>query len=125
MIVADSDVLIDYVSDSSAGLADRVELELARKSLGVASVSAYELWKGARTRETRARVGELLSYVQVLAFDARAAELAGAAYRELSGEGRVIGKADLYIAGICLAARVPLLTRNRGEFERVRGLRFA
>jgi len=34
-------------------------------------------------------------------------------------------KADLYIAGVCLAERLPPLTRNRGEFERVRGLRFA
>jgi predicted nucleic acid-binding protein len=63
--------------------------------------------------------------LQVLPFDARAAELAGAAYRELAGEGAVIGKADLYVAGICLAVGAPLLTRNRREFQRVRGLRLA
>ncbi len=122
MIVADTDVIIDYLHGAAGAVADRVELEVGRNALATTSVSAYQLWRGARTRADRADVGELLALVRVLPFDARAAELAGAAYR--AGEGKVIGKADLYVAGICLAARLPLLTRNRREFERVRGLRF-
>jgi predicted nucleic acid-binding protein len=122
VIVADTDVLIDALAGVHA---DRVRRELRRRALATAAVSAYELWRGARTKQARAQVGELLAVLQILPFDARAAELAGAAYRELAGEGEVIGKADLYVAGVCLAARVPLLTRNRREFERVRGLRLA
>jgi tRNA(fMet)-specific endonuclease VapC len=122
VIVADTDVLIDALAGVNP---ERVRLELRRRSLAVAAVSAFELWRGARTRLARAQVGELLSMLQVLPFDAKAAELAGAAYRELAGHGEVIGKADLYVAGICLAARLPLLTRNQREFERVRGLRLA
>ncbi len=125
MIVADTDVLIDYLNDAAGAPADRLELELGRNAVATTSVSAYQLWKGAQTRDDRAEVGELLALVRVLPFDARAAEHAGAVYRELAGAGTVIGKADLYIAGVCLAEKLPLLTRNRREFERVRGLRFA
>ena len=125
MIVADTDVLIDYLNDVAGAPGDRLELELARKALATTSVSAYQLWKGATTRDDRAEVGELLALVRVLPFDARAAEHAGAAYRELAREGKAIGKADLYIASVCLAEKLPLLTRNRREFERVRGLRLA
>jgi predicted nucleic acid-binding protein len=122
VIVADTDVLIDALAGVNP---ERVRLELRRRGLAAAAVSAYELWRGARTKHARAQVGELLSMLQVLPFDAKAAQLAGAAYRELAGEGQAIGKADLYIAGVCLAERLPLLTRNRREFERVRGLRLA
>ena len=124
MVVADTDVLIDYLHGVAGAVAGRVDLELGRKALATVAVSAYQLWRGATTRESRAKVGELLAYVRVLPFDARAAERAGAAHRDLAGGGKVIGKADLDIAGVCLAERLPLLTRNRGEFERVRGLRF-
>jgi predicted nucleic acid-binding protein len=34
----------------------------------------------------------------------------------------VIGKPDLYIAGICLAVGAQLLTRNLREYSRVPGL---
>jgi tRNA(fMet)-specific endonuclease VapC len=125
VIVADTDVLIDYLHDVAGAPTDRVELELDRNALATTSVSAYQLWKGAKRRDDRAEVGELLALVRVLPFDARAAQHAGAAYRELAGKGSAIGKADLYIAGVCLAEALPLLTRNRREFERVRGLRLA
>lgn len=36
-----------------------------------------------------------------------------------------IGRADSVIAGIALARGAELLTRNRRQFERVRGLRLA
>ena len=125
MIVADADVLIDYLRGIPGETTERIELEIGRRSLATASVCSYQLWAGARRREERAVVSGLLAVLRVLPFDAKAAERAGAAYRELAGEGKVIGRADLYLAGVCLAERLPLLTRNRGEFARVRGLRLA
>lgn len=87
-------------------------------------MGAYELWTGAQSDQARADVRALLSLMTaVLPFDDHAAALAGAARLELAAAGRGIGRADLYVAGICLAADAPLLTRNRRELERVRGLR--
>jgi len=124
VIVADSDVLVDWLN--KRGSAPAVRHALQRQELVTTAVTAYQLWSGARTDTARAELRGLLSLVTaILPFDDRAAELAGAAYRELAGAGRVIGRPDLYIAGICLAVDAPLLTRNRREFDRVRGLRFA
>ncbi len=126
MIVADSDVLIDWLKLKARGSVPGVDSALERAELATTAVTAYQLWSGARSETGRAEVLELLSLMAaILPFDDRAAELAGAAYRELAGAGRVIGRPDLYIAGICLAADAPLLTRNVREFERVPGLRLA
>lgn len=124
MIVADSDVLVDWLHRRGSAAAVRSALD--RQELSTTAISAYQLLSGVRTEVARTEVRDLLALMAaILPFDDRAAELAGAAYRDLAGEGRVIGRPDLYIAGICLAADVPLLTRNRREFERVRGLRLA
>jgi predicted nucleic acid-binding protein len=122
VIVADSDVLIDWLNKS----APAARSALDRGELATTAVSAYQLWSGARNDAARSEVRDLLSLMAaIFPFDDRAAELAGAAYRDLAGTGRVIGRPDLYIAGICLAVDAPLLTRNRREFERVPGLRLA
>ena len=124
MIVADADVLIDWLH--GRGSAPEVRRALDRQELATTAIGAYELWSGAHTDKARAELRELLSLATaVLPFDDRAAELAGRARRDLRGAGLNVGKADLYVAGICLAVDAPLLTRNRREFERVRGLRLA
>lgn len=126
MIVADSDVLIDWLKLKAEGSVPAVDAALEREELATTAITAYQLWSGARSTPARRDVRDLLDLmVAILPFDDRAAELAGVTYRELASSGRIIGKADLYIAGTCLAADLPLLTRNRREFERVRGLRLA
>lgn len=126
MIVADSDVLIDWLKSKGKGSVPAVDDALEREELATTAITAYQLWGGARSDRARGEVRDLLELmVAILPFDDRAAELAGAAYRELASAGLAIGRPDLYIAGICLAADAPLLTRNRREFERVRGLTLA
>jgi len=126
VIVADSDVLIDWMKLKAKGSVPGVDDALEREELATTAITAYQLWGGARSDAAREDVRDLLALmVAILPFDDRAAELAGAAYRDLAGAGRVIGRPNLYIAGICLAADAPLLTRNRRELERVRGLRLA
>jgi tRNA(fMet)-specific endonuclease VapC len=59
---------------------------------------------------------------EVVSFDDAAAAEAAGIYREAARAGRMIGKADLYIAGICIASDARLLTRNAREYARVPGL---
>ena len=126
MIVADADVLVDWLKLKARGSVPRVDEAMERGELATSAIAAYQLWCGVRNDAERTEVRELLGLMTaILPFDDRAAELAGVAYRELAGQGSVIGRPDLYIAGICLAVEAPLLTRNRREFERVRGLRLA
>jgi predicted nucleic acid-binding protein len=72
--------------------------------------------RGARIEEERQAVELLLTQMSTIEpFDDTAAAESAALYRELSRSGQLIGKADLYIAGICLASGAQLLTRNVRE----------
>ena len=117
MTIVDTDVLIDFLNGHApAG----VEGELARGGLSTTAITAYELRRGARSEKALRSVELLLAQIsEVVPFDDAAASEAAALYRELSRSGQVIGKADLYIAGICLAADAKLLTRNEREYARV------
>jgi len=97
MIVADTDVLIDYLH--GRGEAETVEVSLSRGVLRTTVITRFELLSGAKTTsEIR---------------------------RALEHSGATVGMADSLIAGIVLSAGGDLLTRNRRHFERVAGLRLA
>ncbi|HKP56833.1 MAG TPA: type II toxin-antitoxin system VapC family toxin [Polyangiales bacterium] len=121
MIIADTDVLVDFLR--GGGAAARVELELSTGSLRTTVVAAFELWQGARSARAEQDVKTLLEAVEILPLDARAAELAGGVRRLLLARGSDIGVADSLVAGICLRQDGTLLTRNREHFSRVSGLR--
>jgi len=120
MIVADTDVLIDFLRGREP--AARVSAAIAAGALATTAITAFELRSGARTaKETTATEG-LLAGLSVLPFDARASEAAAACRRELEAEGRTIGMADYLIAGTCISRAAVLLTRNRRHFDRIRQL---
>lgn len=121
MIVADTDVLIDFLG-GAAPAADRVALELGHGSLATTTVSRFELLAGARTARQRRLIRDLLNALTCLPLDSDAADLAARVRRDLDESGQGIGMGDSLIAGIVLARRGILLTRNVRHFERVPGL---
>ncbi len=121
MVIADSDVFIDYMAGVQA-VADRLEDHRRAKALAVSAITVHQLLS-ARDRRSRSKAEDALAGVRVLPFDEKAARIA--ATLELDLRHEPIGTADLYIAATCLACEAALLTRNRREFERVRGLRLA
>lgn len=121
MIVADTDVLIDYLADR-APIADRIALELKGGRLYTTAVSRFELLAGSRSERQEAAIHDLLAALSTLPLDAAAADMAARVRRELERDGQPIGMGDSLIAGIVLANDGVLLTRNRRHFERVEGL---
>lgn len=124
MIVADTDVLIDYLSGRNP-MAARVELELQSRGFATTAVSAFELWAGARTLRQASAVQLLLDAMSVLALDAESARRAAEVRKTLLSQGEDIGMADALIAGICLREGATLVTRNRRHFARVEGLKLS
>jgi len=124
MMVADTDVLIDFLSGVDPG-ASHVALELGRGSLQTTAITRIELLSGARNAKQEAPVRQLLAAVPTLPLDEAAADRAAHVRKSLEHAGSSIGMADSLIAGIVLLHGVPLLTRNRRHFERVAGLRLA
>lgn len=121
MIVADTDVLIDFLEGRSPA-AERVELELERGQLRTTVITRFELLAGARTPRQQRVVGELLAGLPCLPLDESGADAAAEIRRTLERDGAGIGMADSLIAGVVIVHRGVLLTRNRRHFERVPGL---
>ena len=121
MIVADTDVLIDFLGGHNPA-ADRVALELDRGQLTTTAVSRFELLAGARSHRQERLIRDLLAALFTLPLDETAADEAARVRRALEAGGTPIGMGDSLIAGIVLANDGVLLTRNRRHFERVAGL---
>lgn len=122
MIVADTDVLIDFLSGRGSGAAV-VAQELARGTLHTTVISRFELLTGARTPQQEEHWLEFLAAMPVLPLDEAAADAAAAIRRRLDRGGDPIPMADCLIAGIVSCHNGDLLTRNRRHFERIPGLR--
>src|SRR5205085_10018689 len=112
--------LIDFVE--AEGSHAQVAKLLRQGRLATTAVSAFELWRGCETEEQRELTRSALRGVRIYAFNAPAAQRAGELSRELEQSGVVIGERDMMIAAVCLAVKLPLLTRNLRHFARVPGL---
>lgn len=117
MIIADTDVLVDYLR--GGGLADRVALELTTPSFATTIITVFELLQGVKDAPAERAVRALLSAMTVLPLSVPAAERAAQLRRDLRKRREDIGVADSLVAGICLTNGGMLLTRNRAHFERV------
>ena len=121
MIVADTDVLIDFLRGK--GAADRIAHEIKTGGLHTTAISAFELWAGAKTNQQVAAVETLLAALIILPLESVSARSSGKVRRELEAKNATIGMADSLIAGICLEREGVLITRNKKHFERVQGLK--
>lgn len=121
IIVADSDVVIDYFNGINPS-ADVVAGLISGRLLGLTSVSVFELFAGITGKKRLKAVELLLSQATVIPLDAKAAMAAARVYTELKKKGELIGNQDTLIAGICITNALPLFTRNRSHFEKISGL---
>ena len=124
MIVADSDVLIDFLAGREPA-ASRVAIELETRTFGTTVVTRFELLAWARDQTAEGLLRRLLDPLITLPLDRTAADRAASVRKALDLRGQGIGMADSLIAGIVLARGGMLLTRNRKHFERVEGLKLA
>jgi tRNA(fMet)-specific endonuclease VapC len=122
MTVADTDILIDFLSASEPA-AGRARAELQDGNLATTVITRFELLSGARSAKAMRAIGELLESIRSLELDSKAADRAAAVRRSLERKGSTIGMADSLIAGIVLTVNGVLLTRNRRHFDRVDGLK--
>lgn len=121
MIVADTDVLIDFLRGAEP-MAQRFAFELSKGFMATTAINAFELEAGAHGLRQKLAVDDLLGALHILPLGREAARRAGALHRDLTSRGQAIGMADSLIAAICLEENGMLLTRNRKHFERVEGL---
>ncbi|MBZ5564594.1 MAG: type II toxin-antitoxin system VapC family toxin [Acidobacteriia bacterium] len=94
--------------------------------VAISSVSLYEIEvviaKSAQPAKRRKQFDTFLAIVAVLPFDRSSARAAASVRVDLERRGLPIGPLDNLIAGVALAHRATLVTRNTREFSRLPGL---
>ena len=123
-MIADTDVLIDYVNDAEPA-ASAVAAALRRDDLVTTVITRFELLRGAARARRPGPLRTLVERLDALPLKTAAADRAAALSRELEERGEPLDRADCLVAGIALVAGEILLTRNRRHFARVPGLRLA
>ncbi len=128
----DTNVCIALINGRSGGSSEAIRRRFAKavessETVGVPSVSLYELWFGvAKSVETEANTQRLKMFlagaVRVLEFGEEDARYAGEIRNTLERMEKPIGTYDLLIAGQAMARKMTLVTANAKEFGRVKGL---
>ena len=125
MYLLDTNTLVYFFRGE--GDVSRRLLAAVPASILVPSVVVYELEVGlAKSQESarrRRQLEALLSAVRVVPFGVEEARAAAKVRARLEAEGTPLGPLDTLIAGVALAHRAVLVTRNTREFGRVAGLR--
>ena len=124
----DTNILV-YVLNARShhqAVLDRFDREEPRDMV-VSSITLAELRFGiekSRLRETSGRVLQhVLDALNVVPFDAKAAQMYGSVRAALEAEGKPIGPLDTLIAAHALSLDLTLVTNNVREFSKVRRLR--
>lgn len=127
MVLMDTTFLLDLMRGRERAVAMLEELEKEGATVALSTTTLAEFFRGLETvglsvGEKR-RVAEVVRSRPLLAFDAFAAERAGAIDAQLWARGEPIDPEDAAIAGVALSRDEVLVTRRAREFGRVEGLR--
>ena len=117
-IVVDTDIIIDYLKKRQPGT-ELLKKAYLKHRIHITSITVYELLYGVQRSGKTALIDRLLRYVTVVPLDEAAAREAAAIHYNLRSKGMDIGVKDSFIAGICEAHNMPLLTRNVKHFNRI------
>ncbi len=118
-ICVDTDIVVDYLQ----GKHDAFITSILRFDACITSITLFELESVATltTRQTQLLYQVYLA-VNTLPFDEEAARHTARIIKEHRANEYPIGLNDALVAGICIAAQVPLLTRKVRSFRHVTDL---
>lgn len=121
----DTNLCIRVLRDRPTAIRERFNLNA--EALCISSIILAELLHGAaksaRPEHHRREVEAFAARLEVLPFDAAAADHAANIRATLERQGRKIGPYDLLIAAHARALGLVVITGNLDEFRRVEGLR--
>ena len=125
MYFLDTNICAFIINNKFPHLSNRY-IGLDKGMIKIPSVVLYELYYGAEKSQRReqniAKVQTFVSELEIVPFDAEAAEFAGKIRSDLEKSGQPIGGYDLMIAAIAIANNGVVITNNTREFSRVNGL---
>ena len=123
----DTNICIYVIKNKPKEVIERLK-EHEPSEICISSVTYAELIYGVEkskaVNKNRIALTLLLADIEILSFDANAAESYGEIRAELERKGTPIGPLDMMIAGHTKSLGYTVVTNNIKEFERIVGLRF-
>ena len=101
-MVIDTNIIIDHLRTRQKTTSVFASL-LNKRRLYISAVTVFELYRGANTEERREDIKKILRGIEVLPFDAKAAEIASNIMTHLEQNGLSIGIADIFIGATALS----------------------
>ena len=112
-------MLIDYFAGISPS-AEAVKEMIEADRLALTTLTVFELNCGVQSKESISDIELLVDASRiVLRLSIESAKHAARQFRRLRDRGDLIPTPDLLVAGCCIAAELPLLTRNQRHFSRI------
>lgn len=122
----DTNICVFAIRKKSQRLLDRLR-QHSPGDVGISTVTLAELrYDADKSQDPPKNHNALNSFVvplEIVEFDAQAAEQYGRVRADLENRGVPIGPLDTMIAAHALSLNVPVVTNNVAEFSRVTGLK--
>ena len=121
-MILDTTIVVDLLRGEETAIRKLKELETQHIPMSTTSITLFEIEQGMTERQ-REKILSLWKSLNILSFDAAAAQEAGTIHRALKKNGQLIDPEDSMIAGIALVQHEAVITRNLKHFERIPSLK--
>ncbi len=96
---------------------------LLKQRYYVSTVTVYELYMGATTKDKEKDVIARTENFAVLPFTDTVAQKAAELYHKLRMSNQMVEFRDIFIAATCIVHELPIVTLNKKHFKRIDGLK--
>ena len=118
----DTNICIYIINKNPQNMVKKI-CNLSPQDVKISSITVAELEYGAskssRRDQNRTALYNFFSAFEIIAFDARDAEIYGMIRTELERQGKLIGPYDLQLAAQALARDLIFVTNNTAELSRI------
>ncbi len=121
-VVVDTNIFIDYLRAKDKKNTDLYKIPNSKR-IYISSVTLYELLMGATNEQKSEDLHLLTDDTIILPFDEDVSMRASEIYHDLRKANQMIEFRDIFIAATCLIHNLPIKTKNKEHFQRIKGLK--
>ena len=125
-MIFDTTFVVDLM-DNDTDAIDKLNVLIKRNEpMLITTITVFELFKGiklsTKPKKEKEKITNILNKLIIVNLDQKSAELSGLIDGALIKEGKKISVEDCMIAGIALNKKDKILTRNKKDFGKIKGL---
>jgi tRNA(fMet)-specific endonuclease VapC len=121
-MVIDTNIFIEHLRAKNKATTTLYQLS-DNSELFVSSISLYELYMGATTKDKERDIKIITEDLSILPFTESVAIKAAQIYHQLKADNQIIDFRDIFIAATCIVNKFPIVTLNKKHFQRIEELK--